>query len=263
MKLSLRLSFRCASSIWMQVLVITTWSRLQSFKFKVDIRSSFKSIALTSARYCLVAQPKGYPMTSLGSYDAMPVGAVLPYAADTTVAANEAVLKQAGWMPCDGSLIAVDQFSDLFAVIGESHGTGVQEGKVCFRVPDLRGLYVRGVNDFSGQDPDAASRRAHYDGGATGDACGSFQGFATAAPSHPFTTDSQGAHTHTLANITTSDHYAYGGGADDKAHTNDGGTTVSASAGVHGHTIVSGGDAETRPVSLCLGWIIRYQTAAS
>jgi microcystin-dependent protein len=228
------------------------------------MRSLLKSIALTSARYCLVAQPKGYPMTSLGSYDTMPVGAVLPYAADATVAANAAVLEQAGWMPCDGGLLDVGKFSDLYGVLGTAHGAEVQEGKVVrFRVPDLRGLYVRGVNDFTGRDPDVGSRRTHYDGGATGDACGSFQGFATAAPGHPFTTDSQGAHTHTLANITTSDHYAYGGGADDKAHTNDGGTTVSASAGVHGHTIVSGGDAETRPVSLCLGWIIRFQAAAS
>src|ERR1700704_4040907 len=100
----------------MQIAVTTTWSRLQFFKFKVAMRSLLKSIAHCSARYCLVAQPKGYSMTSLGSYDTMPVGAVLPYAADATVAANAAALEQAGWMPCDGSLIDVGKFSDLYGV---------------------------------------------------------------------------------------------------------------------------------------------------
>ena len=45
---------------WMQIAVTTTWSRLQFFKFKVVIQSLLKLIALSFARYRLVAQPKGY-----------------------------------------------------------------------------------------------------------------------------------------------------------------------------------------------------------
>ena len=46
------------------------------------------------------------------------------------------------WLVCDGSLYSTTLFAELFAAIGYAHGGSGTE----FRVPDLRGYFVRGVN---------------------------------------------------------------------------------------------------------------------
>jgi microcystin-dependent protein len=80
-----------------------------------------------------------------------------------------------GYMLCDGSLLSRTQYSQLFKVIGVSHGKG--DGTT-FHLPDLRGRFVRGVDGVAGRDTDKNSRTASNAGGNTGNAVGSIQGDA-------------------------------------------------------------------------------------
>lgn len=48
-----------------------------------------------------------------------------------------------GWLPCDGSTLAIQQQSTLFAVIGNQFGGN---GTTTFMLPDLRGVTLVGVN---------------------------------------------------------------------------------------------------------------------
>lgn len=70
------------------------------------------------------------------------------------------------WLPCDGRPIARDgQYKPLWKVVGDTFGSGDQYST--FNLPDLRNMFIRGVDDtpntevvpaVSGRDPDAASR---------------------------------------------------------------------------------------------------------
>lgn len=56
-----------------------------------------------------------------------------------------------GWMGADGSTQSRSQFPALFAAIGGIWGTG--DGASTFNLPDLRGVFARGVDNGAGQDP--------------------------------------------------------------------------------------------------------------
>jgi microcystin-dependent protein len=47
-----------------------------------------------------------------------------------------------GWLPCDGSVISRTTYAPLFSAVGTTFGAG--DGSTTFRVPDLRGEFVRG-----------------------------------------------------------------------------------------------------------------------
>ncbi|SFW19183.1 phage tail protein [Chitinophaga sancti] len=48
-----------------------------------------------------------------------------------------------GWLPCDGSIVAIQAQSTLFSVIGTQFGGN---GTSTFKLPDLRGVAATGVN---------------------------------------------------------------------------------------------------------------------
>lgn len=123
---------------------------------------------------------------------ASPTGSITAFGADTA---------PDGWLLCDGTAVSRTTYSALFAVIGESFGQG--DNVSTFNVPDLRGRFLRGIDDGAGVDPDAASRTAMATGGATGDAVGSVQDSAFQSHGHNV---SDSGHTHNIR--TTS-----GGGA--------------------------------------------------
>lgn len=58
-----------------------------------------------------------------------------------------------GWLACDGQVVSRTTYADLFAVVGTSHNTGGEAGTE-FRLPDLRGVVVRGMDAGRGLDPD-------------------------------------------------------------------------------------------------------------
>lgn len=97
-----------------------------------------------------------------------PPGMVSPFAGDSI---------PAGWLLCDGSAISRTEYANLYKVIGVCWGVG--DGSTTFNLPDLRGLFLRGVSGDSGNDEDADSRIVlHDNGGNTGNNVGSYQGDA-------------------------------------------------------------------------------------
>ena len=80
----------------------------------------------------------------------------------------------AGWLLCDGSEISRTEYANLYDAIGVCWGIG--DGATTFNLPDLRGLFLRGVSGESGNDPDAEERLVLNDnGGNTGNNVGSYQ----------------------------------------------------------------------------------------
>lgn len=164
----------------------------------------------------------------------VPAGTVVMYAGivDTHSAPG---LERDGWLPCDGKERRVAEYRELYAAIGNSHGG---DGTT-FRVPDLRGTFVRGVDDGANRDPDADKRRAAAGGGNAGDRVGSVQD------------DALGRHEHAVPHLPTTLHWAV-----DEAHRYD----VAQWNGGDGTTGTTGA-AETRPRNVALHFIIRFRAS--
>ncbi len=115
---------------------------------------------LPSAPYCEVAHNAA----------AVPVGCIMPFAGPVSNI-------PAGWMLCDGSEVSRSTYANLYNTIGVAWGTG--NGSTTFNLPDLRGMFLRGLagTDTIG-DPDAPSRLANAYGGNSGNNVGSYQGDA-------------------------------------------------------------------------------------
>jgi len=108
----------------------------------------------------------------------LPPGAIMPYGGSTA---------PPGWVLCDGAQYdgTLPEFTPLFNAIGLSFGGS---GNM-FKVPDLRGQFLRGRDAGRGADPDAAARTG-------GDAVGSTQGSATISLAGSTSLD--GSHQHAL-----------------------------------------------------------------
>ncbi|MFJ2287971.1 phage tail protein [Pseudomonas iridis] len=60
----------------------------------------------------------------------------------------------AGWLRCNGAAVSRTTYAALFAAIGTRFGAG--NGGTTFNVPDLRGEFVRGLDEGRGIDPGRA-----------------------------------------------------------------------------------------------------------
>ena len=101
----------------------------------------------------------------------------------------------AGWLQCDGSVVSSKKYPRLYAAIGTSWGAGYTrtyttneeedsitvediKGDGDFNLPDLRGVFLRGVNGARSDsfiDIDNESRTNLVSGGTLGNAVGSYQ----------------------------------------------------------------------------------------
>lgn len=108
----------------------------------------------------------------------IPAGSILPYGG---------AMAPPGWVLCDGTTYdgTLPEFTPLFNAIGLNFGGS---GNM-FKVPDLRGQFLRGRDAGRGADPDAAARTG-------GDAVGSTQGSATIPLAG--STSFDGSHQHAL-----------------------------------------------------------------
>lgn len=104
-----------------------------------------------------------------------PVGSVMAFAGSPESLPAE-------WLPCDGRELDVAEYPALHAAIASAHGG---EGAK-FRLPDYRGLFLRGVDGEAGRDPDRESRTAPGAGGNPGNRVGSLQEDALAAHDHEY-----------------------------------------------------------------------------
>ena len=76
------------------------------------------------------------------SLSPVPTGLILPYAANAPIALPS------GYLECDGSTVGQGTYANLFAVIGSTYNIG-GEGPSDFRLPDLRGYFIRGFGTNS------------------------------------------------------------------------------------------------------------------
>ena len=203
-----------------------------------------------------------------------PIGSIIAYAGEVTHAWED----QNGWLRCDGRLLDNTQADNaaLFKAIGFAWG-GDNDTK--FNVPDLQGLFLRGVDpvrpppqDRPGDthvpfpaDPDRDQRFPIRLGGNSGNKVGSAQLYGTALPTDynkPFITETGGGHNHRMnfeiyASRDVDSQYntvAYPSRTQDFTqwpHTE--------LSGEHYHHIRHGGDSETRPLNAYVHWIIRYK----
>jgi len=181
------------------------------------------------------------PVATAPAVGQIPVGTVLAFGGPAT-----AVPEAGGWLLCDGRELPINQFPELHAVLGTAWGRGSDPG--LFRLPDLRGRFLRGVTYNAGndlRDPDHATRGTSAPGGNSGNEVGSLQ------------EDAAGPHQHPISGAA--DAVGQGIGADwIRFH----GTKVpDANAPVLNNTwaIQPPGPSETRPRNVYVNWIIRVR----
>ena len=120
------------------------------------------TVSLSNASMDANTQMAGVNLSTQIS-SAVPAGTIQSHAASSA---------PSGWLICDGSAISRTTYSDLYSIVGTTWGSG--DGSTTFAIPDLRGEFLRGVDNGQGNDSDAASRTG-------GDAVGSSQGHALPA----------------------------------------------------------------------------------
>lgn len=195
-----------------------------------------------------------------------PIGSIMLYGGDCSNSAIVGKLARSGWMPCDGSLLLVDEYIDLYNAIGLAHGGVNEDGVITrFYLPNLTARFVRGVNEGATDpktnktvDPDVDTRQAQNRHGNTADTVGSLQYDATGRPTTtPFSTDIKGAHSHIANHLTSDNHRALDGVSFYQAKNTNSSSEVH-KGGSHQHEVRLGGDHETRPTNLSLYYIIRF-----
>jgi microcystin-dependent protein len=152
------------------------------------------------------------------------------------------VTAPAGWLLCDGKLLASASYPDLYAAIGTCHG-GTSGS---FNLPDLRGRLLRGRTGAGPRDPDAATRAAAAPGGNTANAVGSVQADATGKPVKPFTA--------TLAHCPLAGSDAGQCLGNHEAAWTDGSTSL---------PFNGTWDRETRPVNLNVDWYVKVDAKSA
>jgi hypothetical protein len=157
-----------------------------------------------------------------------------------------------GWFKCDGrnisglTALSADERTALTNILGGSSN-----------LPDLRGNFLRGLDEGRGYDDDAGSRT----GGESTTGVRSYQPTQIQSHNHTGSTSTDGNHNH-------------GGSTGDAGwsrSTDDGGTsgTAAENSGTHSHsiswdgnhshtvTINNTGGLETRPENIAVYWLIR------
>lgn len=161
------------------------------------------------------------PVGLIPSTVGAPVGSGLIWYTDTA---------PENYLACEGQHLSTTTYSALYAVIGTRYGSG----SGTFRLPDTRGMFLRGWSHASGADPDAASRTNRGDG-TVGDNVGTKQSHQIAS------------HAHTIS-------IPRGGKADGGASDLDPGQ----SSIVNYNSSNYGGN-ETRPININILFCIKYQ----
>lgn len=172
-----------------------------------------------------------------------PVGTIIAYGGDAEKQREN--LKNSGWLICDGVELPITEYEELHKAISQNFG-GPSENK--FNLPDLRGLFLRGVSGESKNDPDAKERIALAANGKVGNEVGSFQNYATGIPQRPFRAS--------IPNNKIGRSKLDSGACVDDAgrYRNEDGW---------GKTDGTGGDKETRPMNVYVYFLIKWTNLGS
>jgi len=117
-------------------------------------------------------------LENLEDVNTVPVGTIMAYAGE-----NVSNLKNEGWFVCDGRVLNRTNYAPLFNAIESAFGA--PDG-TSFNIPDLRGVFLRGVSGDSNKDPDKNSRIELNPYGDKGNQVGSYQDYATGQPKKKF-----------------------------------------------------------------------------
>lgn len=98
----------------------------------------------------------------------MPLGMISAFGLETLPA-------DANWLECNGAELLIADYQALYGAIGNAFGLG---NPGYFKLPDLRGEFLRGWDHGRGKDPDAAAR-------TRGDHVGSMQADIIKRHNHP------------------------------------------------------------------------------
>ena len=77
-----------------------------------------------------------------GNNSFLPAGAIQAFAMSSV---------PTGWLECNGVAVSRVTYANLFSVIGVTYGAG--NGVTTFNLPDLRGEFIRGLDNGRGADP--------------------------------------------------------------------------------------------------------------
>ncbi|MFZ1677378.1 MAG: phage tail protein [Saprospiraceae bacterium] len=103
----------------------------------------------------------------------VPPGTILPFAGATV---------PSGYLACDGMEYSKSQYPNLYNAIQNIWGSASNGNN--FKVPDFRGLFLRGVDGNANRDPDKSSRTSLVAGQNSGNNVGSYQTDLTEKHSH-------------------------------------------------------------------------------
>lgn len=107
--------------------------------------SSEKSFKVANATLPTEAPPLQQVQQLVNQNSGNPTGTVITFASVTA---------PSGYLVCDGSEISREEYANLFTVIGETFGVG--DGSTTFKLPDLRGEFIRGFDGGRGIDSNRA-----------------------------------------------------------------------------------------------------------
>lgn len=179
-----------------------------------------------------------------------------------------------GWLKANGAAVSRTTFVDLFTAIGTTFGEG--DGVNTFNLPDMRGEFIRGLDESRGVDPgrglgsgQASQNLLHSHTAATsedGDHTHTITGTASAAGahSHTFNINRQGSSAdHRVLDMPPGRTGSEGtakvavDSAGEHTHTI---TATAAASGTHSHTVTLSQDGgnEARPRNVAALYCIKY-----
>jgi hypothetical protein len=238
----------------------------------VESRYNYKVQAkISEDSYGSVIFEREYALAPAGSGSAFPIGSVIAYLGNS---GNVAGMETNGWFKCDGRLIdnlsalSADEKTALKNVLGNSSN-----------LPDLRSMFLRGLDEGRGFDEDATNTNAltGRTGGESTTGVRSSQAESMRKHTHSGTTNDGGNHQHAFNDIFYSEsdssrdpqqnQVGSGDSDNDNEDRTKGNTTDF--AGVHSHTFTTGDPGnsvggvtsfagnENRPDNVAVYWIIR------
>ncbi len=216
----------------------------------IEVYNTFTGTYDALAKEALNAVPYAKVAGALTGAAAIPAGTIVAFGGDT---AHVPV----GWVLCDGRALSITnpKYLALFNAIGFNWG---QPDGTHFKVPYTLGMFLRGGNNGSGNDPDVASRTSIP--GTTsnsGDKVGSFQADVFQNHTHDLYSSLTGGQSAAVTVMT----YRNPGGGYNLSHTGQYVEYTNLQVmGVNGANVGGGTprlSVETRPKNVNVNYIIK------
>ena len=164
--------------------------------------------------------------SGIGVTGQMPTGSVVSFAGSSA---------PVSWLLCSGQTVSRTVYSNLFAIIGTTYGSG--DGSTTFNVPDMRGRVPAGLDNMGGS---SANRITSGNSGITGTTLGAFGGDER-TQSH---THTQASHSHAWSGYAAFVIYVGGSPANPGGQFSQGTTyTYATNNASYGYTSYTGGNA--------------------